>query len=139
MWDVALPKHQHKARHIICSLTSVQVLSKPQEVSRNCGQNDAAVKMILRYLKKTTEQGLIIKPNRTQFNLDMYVDADFYGLYGREETTDPMSVRSRTGYIVILGGWPIIWKSQLQQSATLSTTEAEYVALSIRWSDTQRR
>ena len=51
-----------------------------------------AVKMILRYLKKTTEQGLIIKPNRTQFNLDMYVDADFCGLYGREETTDPMSV-----------------------------------------------
>jgi len=43
---------------------------------------------------------------------------------------DPVSVRSRTGYIVLLGGWPIIWKSQLQTHTSVSTLESEYVALS---------
>ena len=31
---------------------------------------------------------------------------------------------------IILAGWPIIWKSQLQSCTVLSTLEAEYVALS---------
>ena len=87
-----------------------------------------AVKMILRYLKKTADKGLIINVNT--FELELYVDADFCGLFGQEDPNDPVSSRSRTGYIVRLAGWPVIWKSKLQDSTTLSTTEAEYVALS---------
>ena len=90
----------------------------------------SAVKTILRYLKKTQDKGLIVKPWNQQVNLDLYVDADFCGLFGREDPRDVNSVRSRTGYIVILCGWPIIWKSQLQTCLSQSTLEAEYTALS---------
>ena len=89
-----------------------------------------AVKSILRYLKKTQDDGMIIKPAGREFNLDLYVDADFCGLFGQEDPRDPNSVRSRTGYLVMLCGWPIIWKSQLQTHVSQSTLEAEYSAMS---------
>ena len=89
-----------------------------------------AVKTILRYLKKTEDKGIIVSPRQGDFNLDLYVDADFCGLFGQEDARDKNSVRSRTGYIVLLNGWPIIWKSQLQTHLSQSTLEAEYTALS---------
>ena len=89
-----------------------------------------AVKIILRYLKKTLAKGLVVRPLASQFNLEMYVDADFCGLYKQEDAKDSTSVKSRTGYVVLLGGWPIIWKSQLQTHLSQSTLEAEYLALS---------
>jgi hypothetical protein len=89
-----------------------------------------AIKTILRYLKKTSNDGIIVKPIDNQFNLDLYVDADFCGLFGQEDPRDPNSVRSRSGYIVTLCGWPIIWKSSLQTHISQSTLEAEYSALS---------
>ena len=90
-----------------------------------------AVKMILRYLKKTEDKGMVIKPKLGDpFELDMYVDADFCGLFGQEDARNVNSVRSRTGYIILLGPWPIIWKSQLQTHLSQSTLEAEYTALS---------
>ena len=106
-------------------------------VSQVCrfGQNPkkshaSAVKTILRYLKKTENEGITINPEANRFNLDLYVDADFCGLFGREDPRDPNSVRSRTGYIAMLCGWPIIWKSALQTHLSQSTLEAEYSALS---------
>jgi len=89
-----------------------------------------AVKTILRYLKKTCNEGIIVRPSTQRLNLDLYVDADFCGLFGREDPRDANSVRSRTGYIAMLCGWPIIWKSSLQTHLSQSTLEAEYSALS---------
>ena len=88
-----------------------------------------AVKMILRYLKRTADFGMIVKPTGT-LDLDTYVDADFAGLHGRDPDYSPTSAKSRTGYIVSLGNCPIVWKSHLQTEITLSTLEAEYSALS---------
>jgi hypothetical protein len=62
---------------------------------------------------------------------DCYVDADFCGLYGHEDPQDPSSVKSRTGYVFTLGGNPVHWASKLQSTISLSTVEAEYVALSM--------
>ena len=73
---------------------------------------------------------MIIKPANSKFNLDLYVDADFCGLFGQEDPRDSTSVKSRTGYITLLGGWPIVWKSQLQDMVAQSTMESEYIALS---------
>jgi hypothetical protein len=88
-----------------------------------------AVKTILRYLKKTADKGTIVKVC-LEFKLNLHVDADFCGLFGREESRDPNSVRSRTGYVISLSGWPIVWKSQLQTHISQSTLEAEYAACS---------
>ena len=51
-----------------------------------------------------------------------FVDSNF--------ATDVNDRRSTTGYIITLGGSIISWKSKKQGSTTLSSTEAEYVALS---------
>ena len=62
--------------------------------------------------------------------MDLFVDADFCGLWNPLEPHDPTNCRSRTGYLVLLGGIPISWKSTLQVGLSLHTMEAEYVALS---------
>ena len=72
----------------------------------------AAVKHLVRYLSKTKEMGIIVKPYKA-LTLDCYADADFAGLYGRDPDDEPASVKSRTGYIIKLGGCPVFWKSQL--------------------------
>jgi hypothetical protein len=63
-------------------------------------------------------------------NLECFVDADFAGLYKREPDREPISVRSRTGFLINVGNCPILWRSQLQTEVSLSTLEAEYSALS---------
>ena len=90
----------------------------------------SAVKTIVRYLKRTYDKGIIVMPDGS-LNLACYVDADFAGLYRREPDDSPNSVRSRTGYIILLGNCPLTWKSQLQSEIALSTLEAEYAALSM--------
>lgn len=89
-----------------------------------------AVKHLLRYLKKTQDKGIIVTPDNSSLKYDLYVDADFCGLFGREDPRDPNSVRSRSGYIILLNGWPLVWKSFLQTHLSQSTLEAEYSALS---------
>jgi hypothetical protein len=44
---------------------------------------------------------------------------------------NPNSARSRCGYMIILGGVPLFWKSVLMTAICLSTLEAEYQALSL--------
>jgi hypothetical protein len=89
----------------------------------------AAVKTIVRYLHRTRDKGTIINPTG-ELTLDCYVDADFAGLYMRDPSDSPTSVKSRTGYVIMLGNVPLIWRSQLQSSISLCTQEAEYHALS---------
>ena len=43
---------------------------------------------------------------------------------------DPLSCHSHTGFIISYAGCPILWKSKVQSLIVLSTTEAEYIALS---------
>ena len=62
--------------------------------------------------------------------LKCYVGADFAGLYKVDPDTLSSSAKSRTGFIIFLGHWPLIWKSFLQTEVALSTLEAEYSALS---------
>ena len=89
-----------------------------------------AIKRICRYLQGTKNKGLQFRPS-DEMRLDCYVDSDFAGLWSYEENSDPVCVKSRTGFVILLGGCPLVWISKLQQEITLSTTEAEYVALSM--------
>ena len=88
-----------------------------------------AVKMIVQYLFRTADKGTIVKTTG-KLELDCYVDADFAGLYRCEPHENPTSVKSCTGYIILLGGFLLVWKSQMQTEISLSTLESEYSALS---------
>jgi hypothetical protein len=69
-------------------------------------------------------------PSSQAIQLHCYIDADFNGLWNYESDQDPVYVKSQTGYVMTLGGWPIQWNSKLQTEIALSTTESEYIALS---------
>jgi hypothetical protein len=88
-----------------------------------------AVKRILRYLKQTQDKGMIMTPT-TELRVDCYVDSDFAGAFAVEHSQDPASVKSRTGYIIMYRGVPLLWVSKMQTQIALSTMEAEYIALS---------
>jgi hypothetical protein len=88
-----------------------------------------AILRICRYLQGTKDRGLRFKPT-TDLKLDCYCDADFAGLYNVEKHDDPVCVKSRTGFCLTLGDCPLLWVSKLQTEIALSTTEAEYIALS---------
>jgi hypothetical protein len=89
-----------------------------------------AVKTIIRYLKGTADKGLIFMPTG-DMNLDGYCDADFAGLWRSEPETSPNSARSRGGYVIMLGGCLLVWKSKLLSAICLSTMESEYQTLSL--------
>lgn len=100
--------------------------------SANPKQSHAiAVKTIVRYLSRTRDKGMILRPsNNGSLQLDLYVDADFCGLHRRGPDHDPNSAKSRMGYIIMLNDCPVFWKSQLISHVCLSTLESEYASAS---------
>jgi hypothetical protein len=86
--------------------------------------HELAIKRIVKYLKATSAKGCILKP------LDCYVDADFAGTWMSSTSADPSSIKSRMGYVITFASCPVLWSSKLQTEVALSTTEAEYIALS---------
>ena len=91
--------------------------------------HEEAIKHICRYLQGVKGRGLPFKPN-SSLGLDLYVDANFAGLWSYEDDQDPVCFKSRTAYMITLGGCPISWSSKLQTEIALSTTEAEFITLS---------
>lgn len=98
--------------------------------TRPTALHEFAVKRIARYLLLTKNKGLILKPSNN-ITLDMYVDADFAGMWHQEHSALRENVLSQTGYITTFCGCPIHWASKLQSEIALGTTEAEYIALSM--------
>jgi hypothetical protein len=79
-----------------------------------------AVKWILRYLKGTSGMALCFSGRSA--NLQGFVDADLGG--------DVDGRKSTSGYVFTFGNTAISWMSRLQKCVALSTTEAEYIAIS---------
>ncbi|EJK77615.1 hypothetical protein THAOC_00541 [Thalassiosira oceanica] len=90
--------------------------------------SDASYKEMLRVIKyvlDSKEMGLRFEPTfdrNEPWDLVGFSDSDYAG--------DPETRRSVTGYILYIKGVPIIWKSKAQRSVTLSSSEAEWIALS---------
>ncbi|CAL1360546.1 unnamed protein product [Linum trigynum] len=78
-----------------------------------------AVKWILRYLRGSSKMSLCFGDGEPV--LVGYTDADMAG--------DVDSRRSTSGYLITLSGGAISWQSRLQKCVALSTTEAEYIAV----------
>ena len=66
--------------------------------------------------------GLIFDKAKMEDSIIGFVDSDYAG--------DLDKRRSLTGYLFTLSGSAISWKATLQNTVALSTTEAEYMALS---------
>lgn len=89
-----------------------------------------AVMYLGRYLKGTRSQGIIIDPNMTN-SFETWADADWAGNWNKETAEfDASTAKSRSGYVILLAGCPIIWASKLQTQVALSSCEAEYICLS---------
>lgn len=80
-----------------------------------------AVKWILRYLRGSTNVCLMFDGCLNANGVVGYVDSDYAG--------DLDKRRSLTGYIFTVFGCVVSWKATLQSTVALSTTEAEYMAL----------
>ncbi|GJR23750.1 retrovirus-related pol polyprotein from transposon TNT 1-94 [Tanacetum coccineum] len=80
-----------------------------------------AVKRIFRYLKGTVHRGLWY-PKDSSIALTAFADADHAGC---QDTR-----RSTSGSMQLLGDRLVSWSSKRQKSAAISSTEAEYIALS---------
>ncbi len=88
-----------------------------------------ALKKIGHYLRGMLTKGLILNPSMA-LNINCYPDADFVGLWTRDDKQDPHCVCSQTSYVICLANFPVLWKSKMQTEIALSTMKAEYVALS---------
>jgi hypothetical protein len=98
-------------------------------------EHGEAVVYLVRYLKKTRDLGLRFKPDPSQ-GFECYCDADFAGNWNREFAAyDPSTAKSRSGWAIFYAKCPIIWASKLQSQVALSTTEAEYIAMSMSLRD----
>jgi hypothetical protein len=89
-----------------------------------------AVIHLAKYLAGTVDQGIILDPKHDK-SFEVYADADFAGNWNKITAhKDPSTAKSRSGYVILFADCPIIWSSKLQTQIALSTTEAEYIALS---------
>lgn len=121
---------QMEYQSIIGSLMYIAISTRPDILHSVCKLSQrntnphvehlAAAKQILRYLKTTLE--LKLKYQKTGQMVTGYVDADWGG-----DSTDR---KSYSGHVFILGGSTFAWESKKQKSVALSSTEAEYMALS---------
>lgn len=92
-------------------------------------EHTQAIKLIGRYLLGTQDKGIICTP--VDESLHLYADADFAGNWVKDVAqTSIDTARSRTGYVLMHAGCPVIWASKMQTEIALSSTESEYVALS---------
>ena len=106
---------------MICTRPDIaQAVSIVSRYMANLGKEYwQVVKWILRYLRGTVDVRLEF--GRNEGELVGFVDSDFAG--------DGDKGRSPTRYLFSIGGCAISWKSTLQATVALSTTEAEYMAL----------
>ena len=80
-----------------------------------------AVKNILKYLRNTKDMFLVYGGDmKRELRVSCYTDAGYL--------TDADDLKSQTGYVFILNGGAVDWKSTKQSIYATSSTEAEYIA-----------
>ena len=80
-----------------------------------------AAKHILRYLSATKDRGITFGGG--DLTIQGYSDSDWAG--------DKEERKSTSGYVFMLNNGPISWCSKRQTTVALSSTEAEYMALTL--------
>ncbi|GJS02812.1 retrotransposon protein, putative, ty1-copia subclass [Tanacetum coccineum] len=98
--------------------------NKTSRFQQNPGElHWTAVKNILKYLRNTKDMFLVYGENpSTELRVECYCDAGF--------ETDRDDTKSQTGYVFVLNGGAVDWKSSKQSTTAMSATESEYIAAS---------
>jgi hypothetical protein len=117
-------------REAVGALNYLSVTSRPDityavaQVAKYCANpNNShwhAVKRIMRYLRGTEGRHITYKTTNDK-TVTGYSDSDWAG--------DLDTRCSTSGYIFILNNGPISWSSKQHRTAALSSTEAEYIAM----------
>jgi hypothetical protein len=87
-------------------------------------QHSIALKRILRYLAGTKNFGITYSKNASN------TDGNIFHGFADAAYANNEDNRSTSGYIFLAAGGAITWRSKKQTTIALSSTEAEYVALS---------
>ncbi|XP_055589582.1 uncharacterized protein LOC129741816 [Uranotaenia lowii] len=121
----------YRYRSLIGALLYVAVNARPdvaasvsllgRKVSAPTEMDWTAAKRVVRYLKGTMELRLRFESGK-EWGLIGNSDSDWAG--------DHASRRSTTGFLFFYGSGPIAWASRRQSCVSLSSMEAEYMALS---------
>ena len=104
--------------------TSFSIGALARQMHAPTARHFRLLKRCLRYIAGTTELGLhfATKSPLGPDSLEASCDSEWGGCH---ETR-----RSTTGYLVTINGAPVYWRSKRQTVLSLSSAEAEYVALS---------
>lgn len=117
-------------RSLVGALMYVAVCARPdiaasaailgRKFSDPTARDWTAAKRVLRYLKSTADWKLRLGGSN-EGDLEAFSDSDWAG--------DPGTRKSTTGFIVFFAGGAVSWASRRQGCVSLSSMEAEYVAL----------
>ena len=126
--DELLDTSRYSYSELVGSLLYLATCSRPdiqyaagalaRHLAAPARQHWEAAKGVLRYLAGTVDVGLVYGGGPAE--LVGYCDADFAGDLDRR--------RSTTGYVFIMHGGAVSWRSRLQPTVAVSTMEAEYMA-----------
>jgi len=123
--DSSGPQREHTWNYwmIVGMLTYLSISSQPDIAFavHQCARfstcpmriHEIAIRRICHYLQATSDKGYILQPTLQHRNLDCYVDADFAGLWTEASSSEPTSVKSRTGYVILFANCPVLWVSTL--------------------------
>lgn len=139
-FDVTKPEDQKADtrlyQEIIGSLTYAMTATRPdicaavgmlsQFMANPNQEHLGAARRVLRYLKGTLNHGLRFDGNGSE-GLVGYSDADWAG--------DVVTRKSTSGYVYRFAGGTVSWSSKRQSVVAKSSTEAEYMALSLAASE----
>ncbi|MBW0499377.1 hypothetical protein O181_039092 [Austropuccinia psidii MF-1] len=78
-----------------------------------------ALDRLINYVQGTSTKSSILRPSHKQDVLNVFVDANWGG----------RGSRSQHGYVGLLWGAPIMWNSKKHTCISLSTCQAEYIAM----------
>jgi hypothetical protein len=129
-------KDQHTYRSGVGTLLQFVKHSRPdinnpvRELSKSMDSATEAsfkeMKRIIKFVLDTRQFGLKLQPSllseSKEWSITVYSDSDWAG--------DKDTRRSISGYIIFIMNCPILWRSKQQETVSLSSSEAEYIALS---------
>lgn len=105
----------------VCTRPDVSFVVSSLSQFNTCYSDEhwTAAKRVLRYLKGTASLGIHFSNKLS--DLQGFADAD-WGSCSEDR-------RSYSGFVFTMGNGPVSWESKKQRTVALSTTEAEYMAL----------